>query len=361
MFKVNFSQKQTLGFAFLGFLVLSGCASSGASSESDAVAASDSAKPGWVDSPYSVYPESQYVAASSSGIDRNDAEKKALAALVAVFGQSVQADLRMISRYSEAVKNGVVQVSSENTEVQNAIKTSSEMESLIGAEIRDVWEDRRTYYAAAVLDREKASSLYTDMIASNQRIISDLTSMSDPEKYSLDGYSRYRLAGTIADVNRVYANVLTIVGKSSSVNPGNLKKGDDYRLEAANIAKAIPVAIQIDNDRADRIKSAFAGALAEQGFRTGGNNSRYVLRVKVNLNAAEYPNQSNKFTRYVIDANFVDTAENSVLFPFNINGREGHLTQTEAENRAVAAAEKAIAAQYPSLLADYLANLLPKK
>ncbi|MDR0568457.1 MAG: hypothetical protein LBG87_04560 [Spirochaetaceae bacterium] len=347
-------------------LLAGGCASSSpAKSESDAVAASGSAvsgrEPAWVSSPYAVYPESQYVAASSSGIDRAEAEKNALAGLVAVFGQSVQADLRMVSSYSEAVKNGVVQVSSENTDVRNAITTSSEMESLIGAEIRDVWNDRNTHYAVAVLDRARAASLYTDMITSNQRIIGDLTAMSDPEKYSLDGYSRYRLAGTIADVNRVYANVLTIVGNASGIQPGSLKKGDDYRLEAANIAKAIPVGILVDNDRSDRIKSAFAGVLAKQGFRSGGNNSRYVLRVKVNLDPVDYPNQQNKFVRYVVDANFVDSAENSVLIPYNINGREGHLNLPEAENRAIAAAEKKIAADYAELLTSYMANLLPKK
>jgi hypothetical protein len=318
-------------------------------------------EPLWITKPYAVYPEDEYVAASSSGIDRNEAEKKALAALVAIFGQSVQADLQMVSTYSEAVKNGVVQVHSENSSMMNAITTSSEMDTLIGAEIRDVWNNQDAYYAVATLERSKASALYRDMIASNQRIIADLTAMSDAEKYSLDGYSRYRLAATIADVNRVYANVLTIVGNSSGINPGSLKKGDDYRLEAANIAKAIPVSVQIDTDRSERIKSAFAAVLAKQGFRSGGGNTRYVLRVKVSLDPVEYPNNPNKFVRYVIDANFVDTLENSVLFPFNINGREGHLTLSEAENRAVAAAEKKIAAAYSDIVTEYMAKLLPKK
>jgi hypothetical protein len=50
-----------------------------------------------------------------------------------------------------------------------------------------------------------------------------------------------------------------------------------------------------------------------------------------------------------------------VLLPFNINGREGHLNLPEAENRAVAAAEKKINEGYGTVLSDYLSTLLPNK
>jgi hypothetical protein len=363
--------------------VMVGCASApDSNAESEAVSAADAAvaamngtrtsssqsaktsqgkEPAWVSAPDTVYPRNSFVAAVGYGADRNLAERNALASLTAVFGQSIQAELKTVNNYSEAISRGDIQVS-ENTSIQNAIKTSSEMDCLIGAEIKDIWFDSKSiYYAVAVLEKALTSSLYQDLIKSNQRIINELVTMSNTEKYSLDGYSRYQLAATIADANRVYANVLTIVGNSSDIVPGDLKKGDDYRVEAVNITKNIPIAVIVDNDRSNRIKDAFAGVLNKQGFRSGGTNPRYVLNISVTFSPVDLPNQQNKFTRYVIDANLTDTQEESVLLPFNINGREGHLSISEAENRAVMAAERKITDMYGIALSDYLSKLLPKK
>ena len=329
-------------------------------SASSSVKVREGKEPAWVSTPDAVYDKNIFVTAVGYGIDRNQAEKDTLGRLVAVFGQSVQADLKTITSYSEAVFKGAVNVS-ENTVVQNAIKTSAEMDSLIGAEIEDVWFDskKNTYFAVAVLEKAKASSLYTDMIRSNERIIQDLIAMPLDEKQSLDGFSRYQLAATIADVNRVYANVLTIVGGPSGMGSGEIKKGDTYRLEAMNITKSIPIEVRVTDNRFNRIKDAFASALAKQGFRSGGTDSRYVLQVGVDFSSVEFPNQQNKFTRYTIDANLIDTRDASVLLPFNINGREGHISLSEAENRAVAAAEKKINDTYGTVLSDYLVRLLP--
>ena len=328
---------------------------------SSAAAKPGGKEPAWVSAPETVYPSGAFVAATGFGADRDQAEKDSLAKLVAVFGQSIQSELSTIHNYSEAVSRGRVQVSQDTT-VQNAIKTSSDMDALIGAEIKDVWFDSKTtYYAVAALEKAKAKTLYTDLIAANQKVIENLLAMSDTEKYSLDGYARYQLAATIADANYVYANVLTIVDSDAgSALSKTLKKGDSYRVEALSITKAIPIGIEIDNDRSNRIKDVFATAIAKQGFRSGGVNSRYVVRVKVSLTPVDLPNQPNKFVRYVVDANFVDTFEESVLIPFNINGREGHLSASEAENRAVAAAEKKIAGTYSALLSEYLSGILPK-
>jgi hypothetical protein len=212
------------------------------------------------------------------------------------------------------------------------------------------------------MEREKTARLYADLIRSNSKIITDLTAMSEAEKNTLNGYSRYRLAAAIADASRLYANVLTYVGNTSDINPGDMKKGDDYRLEAAGIVRNIPIEITVSGDRSDRIKNAFSRALGSAGFRTGGANQRYKLVVTLALTPADFPNQPNKFIRFTVDANLTDTVEgNSVLFPFNKTGREGHVNIPEAENRALREAEKRIEEDYPPALSAYLAELLPSR
>jgi hypothetical protein len=321
----------------------------------------DGPEPAWVASPDAVFDRTVYMAAVGYGPDRGMAEKNALANLTALFGQSIQGEQVAATRYSEAVRNGAVDSWTEDTAVTNAIKTSVELESLIGAEIKDYWYDGNSvHYAAAVMERKKTATLYADMIRSNERIINELTVIPAEEKNTLDAYSRYTLAGTIADANRVFANVLSVVGNAGTgINHADMKKGDDYRLAAADMAKNIPIAVKVVNDKSNRIQSAFATALNTAGFRSSGGNTRYVLNVENVFSPVDLPNQANKFVRYTVDANLTDTTTGNILLPYTITGRAGHLTLPEAENRAVADAAKKIGETYGSTLSDYLSALLP--
>ncbi|MDR1901213.1 MAG: LPP20 family lipoprotein [Treponema sp.] len=318
-------------------------------------------EPVWVASAESAYPRNGYVAATGFGNSRADAEKNALAALISIFGQSIQAELKILSDYRESVVNGRSDVRQSET-VSNAIKTFSSLDSLLGAEIRDTWFDsaRNTYYAVAVMEKAKTITLYADTIRSNERIINDLVNIAGLERNTLEAYSRYQFAARIADTNRIYANILTYVGDTTSgINPATMKKGDDYRLEASNITKSIPIGVNVTNDSQSRISGAFRGILTEAGFRSGGNTSRYILKIDVSLSPVDLPGQNNKFSRYVIDANLMDMNDDTVLLPWNINGREGHLNQSEADNRAIRGAEEKIKKEYGGILKAYLSSVLP--
>jgi hypothetical protein len=337
----------------------SASASASAGGEAPRPAVQTGARPAWVDAVTSVYSQRQYLAAVGYAGDRAMAEKNALGNLAAIFGQSIQADQTATTTYQEAMKNGVTAKWSENTALENTIQTSTSMDTLAGAEIRNVWFDKKnTYYAAAVMEKAKAAALYNDMIKANQTMIANLAAMDQGEKNSLEGFARYQFAAAAADMNISYGNVLKVIGAAP---PEGLVKGDQYRLEAANIARTIPVGVAVKNDRAGRIRGAFARALADMGFRNGGNDSRYIVEAELYLSEVQYPNQQNKFTRYEVAANLADTHEKTALVPYNINGREGHTTLAEAENRALSAAERRISEEYKTLLSDYLSRLLPKK
>jgi hypothetical protein len=323
-------------------------------------APSRTGKPAWVDNPKAVYSEAAYVAAVGQASDQASAEKNAQANLTSIFNQTIQADLKIQDNYSETKINGSAVSVTDSTTVSNSISTSASLDNLMGVEIADRWFDgKKVYYAVAVMEKGRGSVLYGDLVKSNLRIIDDLVKMSDAEKNSFDGYSRYLQAAKNADENQKYITVLNFFGNTTGVNLSTIKRGGDYRLAASDIAKSIPVGIVVSNDKSDRIKGAFSKVIAGAGFRTGDAKSRYVLKVTFNLNPVETTNQ-NKFTRYEIDANLTDTSANTVLVPYSANGREGHLSQSEADNRAVAGAEKKIAQDYQKKLSDYLGNLIPK-
>jgi len=319
-----------------------------------------SGAPDWIRDPYKKFDEKTNVAAVGIGNSRETAEKDALGKLVAIFGQSIQVDEKISTSYREAVQSGAAAKWSENTAIDNTIATSAGMDSLIGAEIGDTWFDgKANYYAVAVLNKTRALQVYSNLIRVNQAIIDNLMNMPAADKNSMDGFARYQFAAMIADVTFSYGNLLSSIGAPSFAQ--GLKKGDGYRLEAQNIANTIPVSITVKNDKAGRIQGAFAKAFADMGFKSGGTNARYALTVDINTSPVELPNQKNKFTRIELTANLTDTSLNTVLFPFNFTSREGHATQSEADNRAYTAAERKINEEYSKLLNDYLSQLVPKK
>ena len=233
------------------------------------------------------------------------------------------------------------------------------MDSLLGAEIREIWYDsKNTYYAVAVMEKARTTQLYSEMIRANQNMIKNLITMSQAEKNSMEGYSRYQFAAVVADINTSYGNLLRVIGATP---PGELKMGDDYRLEAVDIAKAIPIGLKVQNDKAERIQGAFAKAVSDLKFRSGGVNSRYVLDVNIVTSPVDLPNQSNKYTRIELRANLMDTSSGTVLLPYNYNTREGHVSQSEADNRAYSAAEKKIKDDYAKIFNNYISQLIPKK
>jgi len=349
--------------SFCLLLAFSACASNNAQSKggSNAAPASGASRasgaPDWTRDPYNKFDKQVYVAAVGIGNSRQAAEKDALGKLVAIFGQNIQVDEKISTAYSETVKSGAVASWSENTSVNSTIGTSAGMDSLVGAEIGETWQDNKNnFYAAAILNKSKAIQIYSGMVKENQAMIDNLLKMTEAEKNTLDGFARYKFAAIIADINTSYGNLLSYIGAPSYAQ--GLKKGDSYRLEAQNISKAIPIGITVDNDKAGRIEGAFAKAFSDIGFRSGGKNSRYMLKVKIVTSPEDYPNQQNKFTRIEVTANLTDTSLNSVLLPYNFNKREGHTTQPLAENRAYATAERIINEEYAELLNT---QLLPKK
>jgi hypothetical protein len=314
--------------------------------------------PPWVNDPYTKYDKQANVAAVGSASSREMAEKSALGNLVAIFGQNIQVDEKVSTSYRDAVRNGVIANWSENTAVDTAITTSAGMDSLIGAEIGEVWNDGiNTYFAVAVLNKAKASALYSDMVMSNKAMIERLTNLPAGEKNTLSGYARYQFAATVADMTIPYVNLLSVIGGPVP----DIKRGDDYRLEAVNITRAIPVGLTVRNDKSGRIQGAFAKALSDLGFSSGGNNSPYLLDVNITTVPSVIAGNPYKFTRIELKADLKDTKTGTVLLPYDFNSREGHTTQEEADNRAYTAAEQKINEEYADILSNYLSQLLPKR
>jgi len=333
-------------------LAFASCATGGAA----AFVPTAAPRPEWV-SDLSGYRSARptHLVATGTGNSRHNAEMDALRQLVMIFGTDIQVDSRLVESYREVVRSGVV-ASWEDTAFDRTVALEAGMDNLIGVEIGDFWTDGRTHFALATMNRASTVRIYSEMIRANREIIDNLTNMTPAERNTFDGFSRYRFAAMIADMNVSYGAVLSVMGAPQQ----GIRRGEDFRRGAMEIAAAIPIAINVSNDRAGRLQGAFAGAFTDLGFRTGGTGRRYVLDVDVTVQPTDHAGQ-NVFVRMELSANLIDTWTGAVLLPFTFNLREGHRTQAEAENRAFLEAERRINNLYGALLSDYLSRLVPRR
>ena len=340
------------GFVFASVAGFLSCASLPAASGA-------SPRPEWVRDPYTRFDRQTHLAAVGSGSSRQQAERDALGRLVAIFGQSIQVDERVTESYQQAMNSGTVAAWAGGTTFDSSIVTSTGMDTLIGAEIGDFWEDGRgNSFALAVLDRAKAIQIYSQMLNANQEIIDNLVNVPASQRNTFDGFARYQFAAVVADMNTSYAAVLQVLGAPAQGN----RSGDEFRRSAQEIAAAIPIGINVSNDRNSRIRGAFAGVFSGLGFRTGAANQRYMLNVDLVVQQTDTPNaQGLVFARMEFNANLVDTTTGAVLLPFTFNVREGHRTMSEAENRVFIAAERKINSDYEPTLSGFLSSLVPSR
>jgi hypothetical protein len=343
------------------FIVLAGVWFVGCASSPSAQSGKNAKEPEWVSHPHSVYAEKQYVSAVGFGSDRDSAEKNALGALVAVFGQSVKGETTVSSRYSQAVQSGQIAIT-ENSGIDQAIRTSVDLDTVVGAEIKDTWFDgKKTTYAVAVMDKAKATMLYSNLLEQNEETIARLKDIPEADRDTLDAYARYDLAAEIGDTNGRFLNVLSVVNPAAAAaKRASVSSGATLRVECLRISQTIPIAVTVDNDRDGRVASAFSSVLSDQGFKAGGSDARYVIDTTLTLSPVELKDNPNKFVRYVVDSRLTDRKTGSVLLPYSVTGREGHTTVSEAENRAVRAAEKKVKEDYTVAFKDYLAQLTSK-
>lgn len=336
-----------LSFVFTALMFCFSCGS--------APGAKKNKEPDWVSDPYKVYNKAVYIAAVGYGPSRDTAEKTALTNLTSIFGQSISSESRTDYSYTQAVQASR-KAWSEKSDLEQAVKTSVAMDTLIGAEIKDVWQSPDgTWYASAIMDKSKTMMIYGELIQQNLETIDKLTRLTPAQKQSFEGFLNYYQAAGLADANLVFANVRNVISPGSMAGE-NLKTGNDYRLEAAQIAKNIPIAVIVENDVDNRIKGAFSSTLTRAGFLTGGSGARYILLATLSLNEVTYANSPYRFIRYVVDANLIDTSTGIVLFPYNINDREGHASISEARNLAVRSAESRINNDYLRSLQSYLSK-----
>ena len=286
--------------------------------------------PLWITSPYSKYPENEYIVEVGSGLSQKEADTNAIEGLSAIFSRSVSSKTDSSLSYKENA-GSVDKAKSINQKV--LVETS--IKDLIGVEIKERWKSKNgSFYALAVLNKQKAIVIYSEKLEHCASLIDAALNIQSDEKGTFREYARYVFATAKANEMSLYNAYLAVLNPASSMlYDEDAYKSESLKLKAATIAKNILVEVRVDANWNDaRFKNLFEKVFSSRGFAIA-NAGRYVLDVKLEVGKETKLSDDRIMVRYSLTSNLVDVATGSSVLPFVVNDKAVHFDSDSLKNQ----------------------------
>jgi len=312
--------------------------------------------PLWVVSVDEAYDSDSLLCAVGIGLDRKEAEYDALSSLAKSIKQNVVAK-------SDAQKNLVGNDSvgfDSDYDYSASVSAVSTVKDIVGVTYPEVWIDSEgKYYVLAQLNREEAGRFYKKRIEDRAVVIENQIMYSANNDGSFEALAALTNAVDLARQNEEDMSILAGV----HADMYRLLSFDYSSAEAVSVLaerqrEKIHVKVVVTGDSAERIKTVFSRVLTDSGLIVSNTQeeTRYSLNVVIDMTEIE-GNEKYEYVRFVVDTSLKDNDTGKILVPYTDNGREAHISLSEATQRAYRTIETNVKKEYTLLLQQYLDSL----
>jgi len=332
--------QSVLAFPFLAALVFS-CAGAPVKEESRPL------PPLWVTDTEKAYPDRDWLVVVEAEQDAKLAERAAVIRLSQIFRVDLVSVTNANRQFAETIssvqgKNRLI--TSQSTDIAQELISTSAVSGLIGLQVESWANPQGRSYANARMNRKECSTRYSAMIRENEKVINGLFEEAERNPRTFEAFQTLNLAYSFALVTDNFHSLLTVLDPSAISRRPSYGNAETVKNLAQNAGRSIVVTVKVNGDNSGRIEKAFTECLNKRGFRTSasGDNS-YVLAASIQLEDVDIANPNNyKYTRYILNYS-LKNKDGAEILSSSSNGREGHLSESEARQRALRAAEQSIA------------------
>ena len=313
--------------------------------------------PKWLEAPKSVYPENMYLSAIGEADSRTMAENMAAGNLSRIFESNVKTDQTYSQRYMELTKNGQTSYEDQSTTNQNVSITSEQ--TLVNIEFGESYtNDMGRVFVIAYLNRMKTGEIYEEKIAENADNINYYVKLADESFDILFKYAALSAATAFSQNNEVLISQLGIIFPTSREMLEVNYKHADIMKQAAEISHQIGFSVDIANDPDHKISILVEELMNDLGFVIS-DTPLLMAHGKVLFEETDLQ-RDEKFVRYELQLQ-VDDPQGQTIVTMDEKGREGHISVSEAQARAVRAVEKKIKKELDNKLISYFDGMVLKK
>lgn len=310
--------------------------------------------PAWVTSPSNVYSENEYIVELGTGMSQKEADTKAIEGLAAIFNRSVSSKTDSSLSYRE---NAAGVDKTKSIDQQVSVLTS--IKDLIGVEIKERWKSKNgTFYALAVLNKQKATTIYSEKATLCVSLIEESLKIPSDEKGTFHEYFRYLSAISKANEMSLYNSYISVLNPAATLIYEEEYNPDKLKLKAVSIAKNILVEVKLQGNWTEqRLKSIFEKVFSSRGFTIAkANNGRYVFNIKMELGEESKLSDNRLMIRYSLTSELLDKVTGDSLLPFVINDKAVQFNTEAVKNQIFKNVKKKVETDFEVLFNEYMKN-----
>ena len=312
--------------------------------------------PEWISSPDAVYPSADYLNGVGAGSTKKDAENEALSYLLRGIVQSVNS---VVKTEKTLQGNDTVGYNTDYA-YDFSVESSSSLRDIPGISFPEVWvAPNGTYYVLAQLNRNATGKFFQERVSNLSKIVESEIVYADKEKNTLKALRALKNAKEKAYENK--ENLTALAGINFTMY--RMVANDYISPETVEVllnrtAESIPISVTVQGDSQGRIKSGLLSGLEQAGLKSIRQDSTdgYVLEAVISMEDVESSTKYS-YVRYVIDITLTDLKNQEVVFALSDNGREAHMSSSEARQRAYRTIESFIEKEFVQRFSDYIENL----
>ncbi|MGP0591996.1 LPP20 family lipoprotein [Nitrospira sp. T9] len=321
--------------------------------------------PEWIMSPHQSYPAERYLTGIGEAESRDQAEKRAYAAIARVFTAQVNTQSMDHETYS-IQESGVGSQTRRELQLdqRTQVTTSKALENV---QILDLWyqPSTRHFWALAGLDRQQAEKAILERLQEWDTKIKNMIHQGRTHPQKIQRIRGYKEAMILLADRDTLNTDLRVIRTSGDSLPPSYRIPQIQREFMDFVAQNLVISVAIEGEYHEDIERAILEGLKQEGLlgRPADSKSSEVADLAIvgqgQFWTVNLPDPLFKYVRWCGDIDIYENPSHRLIGVISETGREGHVTEKEARIRASKVMQEVISKEIARLLTRSVFSVEP--
>jgi len=313
-------------------------------------------RPEWIVSPHQSYPTERFLTGIGEAESRDQAEKRAYAAVARVFSAKVKAQSMDHETYS-------IQESGKRSHTKRELQLDQRTQVttnkvLENVKVLDVWYEPSTrhFFVLAGVDRLQAEQSILERLRDWDTKIENMVDQGRTHPQKIQRIRGYKHAmNLLAERDSLNADLRVIRPSGESLSPA-------YRIPPIQrefldfVANDLVISVRMEGEHHEDVERAILEGLKQEGLlgssvhAQSGEIEDLAIVGQGKLWKVDLPDPLFKYVRWCGDIDIYENPGRRLIGVISETGREGHITEQEAQVRASGAMQQVLSREVARLI-----------
>jgi hypothetical protein len=315
--------------------------------------------PDWVFTPQEAYPADRFLVGMGQGTSRDQAEKRAYAAVARIFSANVQA--KSLDRESYLLKEEDDQSSTQRTLQIDHLTQVTTTKLLENVKVLEAWYRTldQQFFILAGLDRHQTEKLLVERLHDLDSRIEGLVTQGRTHSQKIYRIQGYKQALVLLQERTVMNTDLRVIRPSGE---GIVPSYTSQQLQnefMTFVANHLVISVVMEGENHEELEQAIWEGLKREGLLASAREQESLpLGTQADISISgtgrlwnvDLPDPLFRYVRWCGDVQIRETESDRLVGVISRSGREGHITENEARVRASKVMQEVISQEVARLL-----------